>query len=661
VTHYSRFIPAILCSIACAGGAAPAAFAQDWPHIGGTQGGARYSALAEINRSNVAELEPAWVYRTGELAQRGEAFAHSQSFQDTPTLVAGALIVCTPMGRLVALDPATGRERWVFDPDMDLKPPGAHFMPRCRGVSQWVDAATPADAHCRHRILYGTWAFRVYAVDAHDGRPCDGFGVHGEVTLDPGRPLDADEFTQISSPPVVAGDVVVLGSAISDSSRADEPSGKVRALDARTGAVRWEFDPVPRDPADPAARTWHGDSAARTGAGNVWAPMSVDEARDLVFLATSSASPDYYGGTRPGENRYSDSLVALRGASGEIVWHFQTTHHDLWDYDLPAQPILVELRRAGKTIPAVVQLTKQGLVFVFNRETGEPVFPIVERPVPQGGVKGEWLSPTQPFPTAPPPLVAQGISPEDAWGFTPIDRWQCRRRIEALRHGPLYTPPSLQGTIYMPSFIGGANWGGGAFDSRRQLLFVSTLHAPGVVRLVPREAAGASGQESMAQAKELNLNAGVKFEQRGTPYRVETSMLVSSLGAPCTEPPWGRLTAVDLAQGTIHWQVALGSVEKLMPLPIPLELGTPSAGGAIVTAGGVVFIAATLDDKFRAFDVETGKVLWTAKLPAGGQATPMTYAVNGRQYVVLAAGGHPLFQTTPGDYVLAYALKSARH
>jgi len=641
-------------------GSAPAA-AGDWAYFGGTQAGMRYSDLAGINRYNVADLEPAWTYRTGELARYGPGFAHVQSFQDTPTLVAGALVVCTPAGRLIALDPATGHERWVFDPKADMHAPGASFMPRCRGVTQWVDAAAPADAPCRQRIIYGTWAFRVYAVDARTGRACSGFGREGEVVLEPGRKLDADEFVQISSPPVVVRDVVILGSAISDSVRADSPSGRVHALDVRSGALRWTFDPVPRDGADPAARTWLADSARSAGAANVWAPMSVDEQRDLVFVATSSPSPDYYGASRPGENRYADSLVALRGTTGRIVWHFQTTHHDVWDYDLPAQPMLIELRRGGATIPAVVQLTKQGLVFVFNRVTGEPVFPIEERPVPQGGAEGERLSPTQPFPVAPPPLVAQGIGPDDAWGFTFLDRRSCRRQIEALRHGPIYTPPSTQGTIYMPSFLGGANWGSGAYDPGRQLLFVSTLNVAGVTRLIPQAASGGAPHQGEKPSKEFNVGAGIVFPQRGTPYAVETRMLVSPLGAPCTRPPWGRLTAVDLAQGTIRWQVALGSIEKLNPLHLPLGLGTPNAGGAIATAGGLVFIAATMDDKFRAFDADTGKVLWTAKLPAGGQATPMTYRIDGRQFVVLAAGGHALYQTTPGDYVLAYALKPAAH
>jgi quinoprotein glucose dehydrogenase len=646
-------IPGLIGLVAGAAMTVPVALAEGAP-----PDGVRFSPLTQINSNNVGELELAWTYRTGEIDRRGEGLAHAQSFQNTPSLIAGSLIVCTPVGRLVALDPVNGRERWVFEPPAESGPPGAGFMPRCRGVAEWRDAQAPAGQHCAHRIIWGTWKFRVHAVDAVDGRPCQGFGSNGEVTLDAGRPIDADEFVQVSSPPVVSGEVIVVGSAISDSIRADAPSGKVRALDVRTGALRWEFDPVPRDPADPAAASWHGDSARVTGAANVWAPMAVDTVRDLVFLPTSSASPDYYGGSRPGDNRYANSLVALRGATGEIVWHFQITHHDIWDTDLPAQPILVELRKEGRTIPAVVQLTKQGFVFVFERETGRPVFPIEERPAPQGGVDGEQLAPTQPFPTAPPPLVAQGITPDDAWGFTPIDRSQCRKKIEALRHGPLYTPPTEQGTIYMPSFVGGANWGGGAWDPVHQLLYVNTLHAPGVVRLVRQDATPKSAGGSVQPGKEIDINAGVRFPQRGSPYRVETSMLVSPLGAPCTAPPWGRLSAVDLAQGTIRWQVALGSIEKLLPLPIPLQMGTPHAGGSVVTAGGLVFIGGTMDDKFRAYDAATGEVLWTAKLPAGGQATPMTYSASGRQYVVLAAGGHALYQTTPGDYVLAWALKT---
>ena len=630
--------------------------AGEWDYYGATQGGVRYSALWQINRRNVEDLEVAWTYRTGELARHGAAFAQAQAFQATPTLVAGSLIVCTPTGRLIALDPKNGRERWVFDPELPMPNAGAGFMPRCRGVTPWVDTRVPHDAPCAQRLFHGTWAFRVYAVDARTGKRCRDFGQQGEVVLESGRTLDPDEFIQVSSPPVVVRDVVIFGSAISDSVRADAPSGRVRALDARSGALRWEFDPVPRDAADPAALTWGGDSARRGGGANAWAPLSADEARDLVFVPTTSASPDYYGASRPGENRYANSLVALRASTGKLVWHFQTTHHDIWDYDLPAQPILVELRRAGRTIPAVVQLTKQGLVFVFNRETGEPVFPIEERPVPQGGVAGEWLSPTQPFPVAPPPLAAQGVQPDDAWGFTFFDRRSCRRQIEALRHDGIYTPPSLQGTIYMPAFLGGANWGSGAYDPARQWLYVSTLNAPGVARLIPRTDAAAKSP-TMTEGRELDLGAGVMFAQRGTPYQVETRMLMSPLGAPCTAPPWGRLAAVDLAEGTIRWQVALGSIEKINPLRIPLEYGTPNAGGAIVTAGNLVFIAASMDNKFRAYDAESGEVLWTARLPAGGQATPMTYSMDGRQYVVIAAGGHALYRTTPGDYVIAYALK----
>ncbi|MCC7410579.1 MAG: pyrroloquinoline quinone-dependent dehydrogenase [Gammaproteobacteria bacterium] len=634
---------------------ASGACADDWSWYGATQAGLRHSALAQIDRANVTELEVAWTYRTGELERRGEQLGRAASFENTPTLVDGSLVVCTPFGRVIALDPVSGRERWVFDPNPEPRPAQAK-LPKCRGVAHALDETLPEGAACRHRIIYGNWDFAVYAIDARTGRRCTGFGDDGRVALDPGRALDADEFIQIPSPPVIVGDVAVFGSSISDSVRSDALSGRVRALDVRTGALRWEFDPVPRDAGDPAMRSWHDGSAAHAGAANVWSMIAADEARDLIFLPTTSPSPDYYGGDRPGDNRYANSLVALRASTGEIVWHYQTTHHDLWDYDLPAQPILVDLPRAGTTIPAVVQLTKQGLVFVFNRETGEPLFPIEERPVPQDGVDGEWLAPTQPFPSAPPPLVAQGVTPDDAWGFTFIDRWLCRRQIESLRHGPVYTPPSLAGTIEMPAFVGGANWSGGAVDPASGLLYVNTLHVPGVVKLVPRAPESQGAGDVLEFGPEIDVQAGVRFPQRGSRYRVETTLLASPLGAPCTEPPWARLSAVDLVHGTIRWQVPLGSIEKMLPVPIPLEWGAPFGGGPIVTAGGLVFIAATIDDKLRAFDAETGALRWQTDLPAGGQATPMTYSAGGRQFLVIAAGGHALFGGTRGDYVIAWAL-----
>lgn len=635
---------------------APPIQAQDWPYFSGTQTGTRYSALDQINRENVDDLEVAWTWRTGDAERYGAALIDRQSLENTPILIEGSLIVCTALGRLAALDPSTGAERWTFDPEEHFGQVSFEnaMFPKCRGASPWRDPLAPEDAVCKQRLIYGNWRFRVYAVDARTGKPCPDFGNGGEVVLDPGRPVDKDEYIVIPAPPAISGEVAIFGSSISDSVRADSLSGKLRALDVRTGAIRWEFDPVPRDPVDPAAATWEGDSAQTSGNANVWSMMAVDEARDLVFLPTTSPSPDFYGGTRRGENRYTNSLVALRGATGEVVWHFQITHHDLWDYDLPAQPVLVDLPRDGGIVPAVVQLTKQGLVFVFNRETGEPVFPIEERPVPQDGVAGEWVSPTQPFPTAPPPLVAQGLEPEDAWGFTPFDRGWCRRKIEGLRHGPIYTPPSLEGSTVMPSSLGGANWGGGTFDPTRNLLYVNTQHLPSMVKLVPNR--GAGGEAPLAGHDTSMANSAV-FPQRGAPYAAEFAMLLSPLGVPCTAPPWGRLSAVDLATGTIRWQVALGSIEKLAPIPLPLRMGTPNVGGAIVTGGGLVFIGATLDSKFRAFDADTGEQLWEVRLPAGAQATPMTYMIGGKQYIVICAAGHPILGGEPGDWFLAFALE----
>jgi quinoprotein glucose dehydrogenase len=624
--------------------------AGQWSHYGATAGGIKYSPLDQIDRGNVGRLALAWSYRTGELERRGEAQVRGQSFETTPIIAGDSLVFCTAYARVVALDPASGAERWVFEP-AGARPPPTALWPKCRGVAQWQDPQAPPDAPCRHRILWGSWDFKAYAIDALTGRPCEDFGAGGRVVLDPGTTLDFPAEVQIGSPPAIVGDVAVFGSIVADNLRVDAPSGRVRALDVRSGRLRWEFDPIPRDADDPAAATWGGDSRAVAGHANVWSIMSVDAERDLVFLPTSSPGPDFYGGLRAGENRYANSLVALRGATGEVVWHFQTVHHDLWDYDHASQPILVDLPRDGAMVPAVVQLTKQALVFVLHRETGAPLFPVEERPVPTRAVAGEWVSPTQPYPLAPPPLTKHGLWPEDAWGFTPIDRWLCRRQIERLRHGPAFMPPSLEGSTVMPATGGGVNWGGGAWDPERQLLITPTQHVPVVLRLVPQ---GSGAVKSYLESDVLE--GAVGMPQRGAPYAAELEVLSSPLGAPCTAPPWGRLTAVDLARGTIRWQVPLGTLEKLMPLPIPLAWGTPYAGGPMISAGGLAFIGATLDDKFRAFDVETGEVLWETDLPAGGQATPMSYAAEGRQYVVIAAGGHAFLQTTPGDWLLAFAL-----
>ena len=655
------FFPALAACLAllatCALFAAAPVAAAGWTYYSGTQEGTRYSSLDQINRNNVSSLKLAWTYRTGDAARYGDKLMLNQSLENTPVLIDGSLIVCSPLGRVMAIDPETGKQRWEFDPFKafgEVSFDDVQF-PKCRGVSLWVDKTAPQGFACRERLIYGTWRFRAYAIDARNGKPCTDFGDGGEVVFDPGRKLDPDEYIVISAPPAIIDDLAIFGSSISDSIRADSPSGKIRALDARTGQIRWEFDPVPRNPADPAAASWGGDSARTTGNGNVWTMIAVDEKRDLVFLPTTSPSPDFYGGTRPGDNRYASSLVALRGSTGAVVWSYQIVHHDVWDYDLPAQPILVDIPRNGVNIPAVVQLTKQGLVFVFNRETGEPLFPIEERPVPQDGVQGEHLSKTQPFPSKPPPLVHLGMTPDDAWGFTPIDRWICRGKIEKLRYGSIYTPPSLKGTVTMPSSLGGANWGGGAWDPKRHLLFVNTQHLAGVLKLVPKEQAPKSQAGGIGKS---NMETGAGFPQRGTPYRADFQMLLSPLGAPCTKPPWGRLSAIDLVNGTIRWQVPLGSIEKLAPLPIPLEMGTPNLGGAIVTAGGLVFIGATLDSKIRAFDVDTGKKLWEQKLPAGAQATPMTYEMHGRQYIVINASGHPILGGEPGDYFQAFALDS---
>jgi quinoprotein glucose dehydrogenase len=634
---------------------------RGWPEHGGDLGGGRYSSLDQIDRNNVKDLQVAWRYRTGD-GEGPIAEAVSYGLQGTPILLheaaGGFLVMCSAFDKVIALNPVNGEVAWSFDPKIDRGDRGAQY--KCRGVTQWTDERAEADGACGSRIFLATLDQRLIALDSQTGEPCAGFGEAGTVSVTPliaaATPANDTGSVRTYMPPVVVTDTIIIGTSVGAKfRRADAPSGAVRAFDARTGKFKWMFDPVPRNPDDPEAKNWNPESLAATGGANVWSLMSVDAERDLVFLPTSSASPNYFGGTRPGDNRYANSVVALKGSTGELVWHYQVIHHDVWDWDLASQPMLVEIDRDGVSIPVVVQLTKHGYVFVFHRETGEPIFPIEERPVPTDGVLEEVLSPTQPFPTAPPPLTATGITPDDAWGFSFYDRGVCRKKLEALRSGEIFTPPTTQGTVIMPGMV--SNWGTGAFDAGRNMLITNPQSLPSLIRLVPNEEVDAE----RAKQPMAGLPGGPPGYIAGTPYAIErgAAPLLSPLGAPCIKPPWYTLTAVDLAAGTIKWSVPLGTVDTLLSLPIPWKLGAPGIGGPIVTAGGLVFIGATSDEKFRAFDIDTGDELWMANLPTAAMATPMTYEADGRQFVVIAAGGHhAYYRQKIGDYLIAFALPS---
>jgi quinoprotein glucose dehydrogenase len=629
--------------------AVPAADAAGWSYYGGDSGGTRFSPARQINRENVGNLEIAWRYSTGEMQRRGSALIANSSTEVTPILFEGSLLFCTPFNRVIALDAATGREKWTFDakanPNQVIP-----YQYTCRGVSVWRDPQAVPKAACAVRVFMGSNDSRLIALDAQTGKPCADFGVAGQVKVVRDWPDKFPGESKLISAPVVAAGVVAVSSAIMDNIRTDSPPGTVFAFDAHTGALRWKFDPVPRDPTDPAYVTWQNDSARRTGSANVWSTMVADEQRGIIYAPIGSASPDFYGGERKGNNLYSSSLVALDAGSGKPVWHFQSVHHDIWDYDVSSPPLLAEIRRGDRMVPAVVQNTKQGFVFVFDRTNGTPLFPIEERRVPQGALPGEWLSLTQPFPVKPAPLVPITATPDDAWGFTFWDRRACRKSMTGMRSEGIYTPPSTApGTILAPGSAGGANWGGAAFDPARQLMLVNVNRVAQVVRMVPRkEIPGVEGIE-LKDGKDTSAATG-------TPYGVRREWLLSPWGAPCTAPPWGELVAVSMVDGEVKWRVPLGSIEKRLPIRFEWNLGTPNLGGPIVTAGGLVFIAATMDGYLRAFDIDTGKMLWRQELPAGTQTTPMTYEAGGRQFLVLATGHHLWFNSPAGDEIVAFAL-----
>lgn len=603
-----------------------------WESWGGDAGGSRFSPLREITPDNVGNLVRAFEFRTGDLAARLPEVMRRTKFQATPLFVEDSLIFCSPFNEVIALDPGTGVQRWRYDPKIATNQrPANRYV--CRGVSYWVDDEAPANAACRSRIFMGTNDVRLIALDAKTGIPCAGFGTGGEVKLDIGMALEWPGEFQITSPPAVGRGVVVVGSSISDNRRVDAPSGVVRAFDARSGRARWNFEPLNRD-------------GIEAGHANVWAPMSVDGARGLVFLPTSSPSPDFWGGKRPGNNEHANSVVALRIETGELAWAFQTVHHDVWDYDLPAQPTLARLDTGDGERDVVIQPTKQGFVFVLDRDTGKPVWPVEERAVPQGGAEGESLSPTQPFPTHVPALMSQTISTNDVLSLLPgLGRSSCERQFAEARNEGLFTPPSVRGTLEFPFTGGGVNWGSAAFDPVRQILYANTSRAVHFIKLIPR-----------AEAAGFNPPPGHDFgQQRGAPFAMTRAVMTSPLGFLCNKPPWGEMVAVDLKAGKILWRSTVGTTEDLAPLGMPLPWGAPLVNGLAVTAGGLVFTGA-MDAYLRAYDARSGRELWQGRLPVPGVANPMTYVWKGEQYVAIGAGGHSEAGTSIGDSVVAFRL-----
>jgi len=623
---------------------------DEWTHYGGSQDGLQYSSHSQINRQNVDHLEAAWLFRTGELGQgHREPFA----FQANPILVEGRLYFPTGSAIVFALDPASGTEIWRFDAKIDRSLHHAEIANR--GVTSWIDETLRDGAPCRHRIFVGTLDARLIGLDGENGKPCSNFGENGQLFLDRGVGADIDEWINytVTSPPAIVNDILVVGSAIGDNRSVETELGIVRGIDARSGAERWRWDPIPRNANDSAYAGWNANEAANTGSANAWAPLAADPELGLVYVPTGSASPDFYGGEREGDNLYANSLVALDAETGKVAWYQQLVHHDVWDYDLASQPTLVELQHDGEIIPAVLQGTKTGYIFSFDRRTGEPIFEIEERPVPQGGVAGEHLSPTQPFPVAPPPLVrTEAVTEEDAWGMLYFDKRSCRKRIARMRSEGIFTPPSTEGTILFPGYAGGINWGGLAFDPDRQLAVAFSMNLAMEVALIPRE-----DLRTVYDSGEFD---GQEFaRQTGTPYGMRRDTLLSPIDVPCITPPWGTLSAVDMRSGSINWQIPLGTIQDVAPAIVPnFEYGVPGIGGAIITGSGLIFIGAAIDNYLRAVDIENGTILWEGRLPAGGQATPMSYFLEstGKQYVVIAAGGHGRIGSTTGDYVIAFAL-----
>ncbi|MBK7250809.1 MAG: membrane-bound PQQ-dependent dehydrogenase, glucose/quinate/shikimate family [Gammaproteobacteria bacterium] len=618
----------------------------EWLHYGGNPGGTRFSPATQITTANVRELQVAWTYRTGP-SPPGYV-----TFEATPLKVGNALYLCTGYNDVIALDADSGRELWRHRTQVNR---ADVFAFTCRGVGYYrVPGATGA---CAERIYTNTVDARLIALDAHDGAPCVDFGDHGEVSLLTGMGEVIRGYYYVTSAPTVVHGRIVLGGWVTDGQYWGEPSGVIRAFDAATGRLAWAFD---MGRPDRQGEPPPGEQYTRA-TPNSWAPMSADEELGLVYAPTGNATPDYYGAQRRSfDDQYSSSVVALDAQTGRVRWSFQTVHHDIWDYDVASQPTLVDLPTAQGVRKALLQPTKRGEVFVLDRTTGEPIMPVEERPVPQSGAAAsERLSKTQPYSVGMPSFRGPDLTERSMWGLTPLDQLWCRIRFREARYGGPLTPIGQQWTLMFPGFFGGHNWGGVTVDPDRHIMVATSNRMANYDRLLTREEVAARGLKARRPGSTEFVGGAVP--QENTPYGADVHVFFSPLEVPCQQPPYGFLSAVDLLTGELVWHQPLGTTQDIGPLGMRLGLklpfGPPSAGGAITTGSGLTFVAASQDAYLRAFDTGSGRLLWEGRLPAGGQATPMTYtSASGRQMVVIAAGGMGSFKTRMGDYVVAFAL-----
>jgi len=631
----------------------------DWPAYGGTYGAQRYSTLAQITPANVGRLQRAWLIHTGDLPASAQA-RKQYGAETTPLKVGSSLYLCTPKNILMSLDAATGQTRWRFDPKVaDIHIP---YTAACRGVAYYAVPGAKAGEACATRIIEGTLDARLIAVDAATGRPCPGFGFGGQVDTTQGIGQHVPGMFSITSAPTIVRGVVVTGHQVLDGQKRDAPSGVIQGYDAVTGKLVWAWDMArpERTGAPPPGETY------TRGTPNMWTTATADEALGLVYLPLGNSAVDYWSGLRTSrEKAYSTSLVALDAATGRKVWSFQAVHNDVWDYDLGSQATLVDFPTAQGPVPAVILPSKQGDLYVLNRRTGSPLTGVVERRVPTGGVEPRERSATQPF-SLYHTLRKPDLTEKAMWGMSPIDQMICRIQFRLATYKGFYTPPETKSRyVEYPGYNGGSDWGGVAVDPVRGVIVANYNDMPNYNRLVPRAEADKKGWAPRGQERGGSLKKGAEGAgdpQAGTPYAIDVNAgwRLPVTGLLCKQPPYGGLRAIDLLSGKTLWDRPLGTARTNGPFGIPshlpLTIGTPNNGGAVVTAGGVVFIAAATDNLIRAVDLKSGRTLWQDVLPAGGQATPMTYEVDGKQYVVIMAGGHHFMETPIGDALVAYAL-----